>query len=74
MGTFRFGKKFHIKLQHMVFFQESVLPEFEAISRVSEMEERFYEELKVCSFFVFKVCCVNIPALSRQHCFKTRYS
>uniref|UniRef100_A0A671N3Y5 Kinesin-like protein n=1 Tax=Sinocyclocheilus anshuiensis TaxID=1608454 RepID=A0A671N3Y5_9TELE len=31
---------------------ESVLPAFEAISQVSEMEERFYEELKVCSFLV----------------------
>uniref|UniRef100_A0A673FYL6 Kinesin-like protein n=1 Tax=Sinocyclocheilus rhinocerous TaxID=307959 RepID=A0A673FYL6_9TELE len=32
---------------------ESVLPAFEAISQVSEMEERFYEELKVCSFLCF---------------------
>uniref|UniRef100_A0A673FU45 Kinesin-like protein n=1 Tax=Sinocyclocheilus rhinocerous TaxID=307959 RepID=A0A673FU45_9TELE len=31
----------------------SVLPAFEAISQVSEMEERFYEELKVCSFLCF---------------------
>ncbi|XP_016358359.1 kinesin-like protein KIF2C isoform X2 [Sinocyclocheilus anshuiensis] len=29
--------------------EESVLPAFEAISQVSEMEERFYEELKGCS-------------------------
>ncbi|KTF85038.1 hypothetical protein cypCar_00001562 [Cyprinus carpio] len=29
--------------------EESVLPAFEAISQVSEMEEKFYEELKGCS-------------------------
>uniref|UniRef100_A0A8C2PQU9 Kinesin-like protein n=2 Tax=Cyprinus carpio TaxID=7962 RepID=A0A8C2PQU9_CYPCA len=48
---------------------ESVLPAFEAISQVSEMEERFYEELKVCSF-LFPEVCVNTPALSGQLCFK----
>uniref|UniRef100_A0A8C1UC14 Kinesin-like protein n=1 Tax=Cyprinus carpio TaxID=7962 RepID=A0A8C1UC14_CYPCA len=36
---------------------ESVLPAFEAISQVSEMEERFYEELKVCSFLSSSVLC-----------------
>uniref|UniRef100_A0A9R1SL32 Kinesin-like protein n=2 Tax=Cyprinus carpio TaxID=7962 RepID=A0A9R1SL32_CYPCA len=48
---------------------ESVLPAFEAISQVSEMEEKFYEELKVCSF-LFPEVCVNTPALSGQLCFK----
>uniref|UniRef100_A0A8C1XIS7 Kinesin-like protein n=1 Tax=Cyprinus carpio TaxID=7962 RepID=A0A8C1XIS7_CYPCA len=47
----------------------SVLPAFEAISQVSEMEEKFYEELKVCSF-LFPEVCVNTPALSGQLCFK----
>lgn len=44
------------KSVHM--FQESVLPAFEAISQVSEMEERFYEELKVCNFRSVSHCHV----------------
>uniref|UniRef100_A0A672MXH4 Kinesin-like protein n=1 Tax=Sinocyclocheilus grahami TaxID=75366 RepID=A0A672MXH4_SINGR len=51
---------------------ESVLPAFEAISQVSELEERFYEELKVCSFLPF-LFCVNTPALSGWLCFKPHY-
>uniref|UniRef100_A0A673G0A6 Kinesin-like protein n=1 Tax=Sinocyclocheilus rhinocerous TaxID=307959 RepID=A0A673G0A6_9TELE len=46
---------------------ESVLPAFEAISQVSEMEEMFYEELKVCSFLPF-LFCINTPALSGWLC------
>lgn len=43
------GSKLELSEEGNSSEEETVLPEFEAISRVSEMEERFYEELKGCS-------------------------
>lgn len=48
--------KIYTKPLKCTSFQESVLPAFEAISQVSEMEERFYEELKVCSCLCKHTC------------------
>uniref|UniRef100_A0A8C1UD06 Kinesin-like protein n=1 Tax=Cyprinus carpio TaxID=7962 RepID=A0A8C1UD06_CYPCA len=42
------GTKLELSEEGSSSEEESVLPAFEAISQVSEMEERFYEELKVC--------------------------
>uniref|UniRef100_A0A8C2IAT4 Kinesin-like protein n=1 Tax=Cyprinus carpio TaxID=7962 RepID=A0A8C2IAT4_CYPCA len=43
------GTKLELSDEGNSLEEESVLPAFEAISQVSEMEERFYEELKGCS-------------------------
>uniref|UniRef100_A0A8C1UBH0 Kinesin-like protein n=1 Tax=Cyprinus carpio TaxID=7962 RepID=A0A8C1UBH0_CYPCA len=43
------GTKLELSEEGSSSEEESVLPAFEAISQVSEMEERFYEELKGCS-------------------------